>query len=347
MMIGSTQSDGEKMTLTTLSNRYNIPRRTIRDWEERYRTGHYLHEAAGQPSNLDAKARSDIKSDLKRRRLEKKPPDEKEMAKLFHDGVAATGSRQNRVIPDPSASSIQKYKEEMGISRNTPQVASNARYIAGNDIRMSWTMWIMMKSLTENITFSQPLWNWDATQFVVSLSDKVRKVYTIKVEDTKIKSAPLSVVGNETLVIGIKWMHMGSATGPAIPLVLLIAVDGLTDPNCFVYPIAGMTSCVQGNSVGYLCFCPTRVGNDKFFTWFIQHVAIPAISDAQDLCRQSLGVEGPPLHAFVTCDGEVMVVEEVFNLDTRNMLASRNIDFGKISASCSGIHQPSDVSPLF
>ncbi len=114
---------------------------------------------------------------------------------------------------------------------------------------------------------------------------------------------------------------MGSAGGSAIALVLLVAVDGLNPTNFFVYPIPSMTLCVQGNTVRYLYFCPTRVGNEKFVNWLMQQI--------------------------VTSDGEAVVLEEVFNVEARNLLVSKNIDFGKVFASCSGIHQPSDVSPLF
>jgi len=42
---------------------------------------------------------------------------------------------------------------------------------------------------------------------------------------------------------------MGSADGSTIALVLLVAVDGLNPTDFFVYPIPGMTLCVQGNTV--------------------------------------------------------------------------------------------------
>jgi len=140
---------------------------------------------------------------------------------------------------------------------------------------------------------------------------------------------------------------MGSADGSTIALVLLVAVDGLNPTDFFVYPIPGMTLCVQGNTVGYLYFCATHVGNEKFVNWFTQQIAIPSIQQSQALCSQSSAFEELPPHAFVTCDGEAVVLEEVFNVEARNLLVSKNIDFGKVFASCSGIYQPSDVSPLF
>jgi len=53
------------------------------------------------------------------------------------------------------------------------------------------------------------------------------------------------------------------------------------------------------------------------------------------------------MSAFATSDGEAIVLNQVFSTDALEMLKSKMIGLGKISASCSGIHQPSDVSPLF
>jgi len=50
---------------------------------------------------------------------------------------------------------------------------------------------------------------------------------------------------------------------------------------------------------------------------------------------------------FVSCDGEAMILDEVFNPEIRAEMIEQDIDLGKIPASCSGILQPSDMSPLF
>ena len=53
------------------------------------------------------------------------------------------------------------------------------------------------------------------------------------------------------------------------------------------------------------------------------------------------------MRAFATSDGEAIVLNQVFFTDVLKMLKSKMISLGKISVSCSGIHQPSDMSPLF
>ncbi len=53
------------------------------------------------------------------------------------------------------------------------------------------------------------------------------------------------------------------------------------------------------------------------------------------------------MQAFVSCDGEAIILEEVMTDEMLLKLQQKNIAMGKIAASCSGILQPSDVSPLF
>lgn len=346
-MLGSENANGKKITEHSLSCRYNIKRRTIRDWKDRYDKGLYLHEGNGRPPCLDEESKENIKNKLAERLEEKNPPDKVAMREILADEVNCTGTRQNRCIPEPSPNTVERYYEELDISRVTPQIVAPHRYVACTDVRMSWTMWIMIKTLTHDIIYPQLIWNWDATQFIVSQSDKVRKVFSIKLDDSSRKNAPLSLIGQETLDIGIKWMHMGSASGSAVPLVLLVAVDAMKPTDFFFHEIRGLSATVSTTAVGYLCFCPTRVGNAKFFSWFLQNIAISAIENAQDSCSRSSSSTGSRPHAFATCDGEAIVLEEVFNKETRRILKEKNIDIGKISASCSGIHQPSDVSPLF
>ncbi len=61
-------------------------------------------------------------------------------------------------------------------------------------------------------------------------------------------------------------------------------------------------------------------------------------------CNTFYELDGP---SFVSCDGEAIVLDQVFSVETYGILRDADIDVGKIPASCSGILQPSDVSPLF
>lgn len=80
---------------------------------------------------------------------------------------------------------IDKIKREVGAAERMPQVVTPAGQVACSDVRMTSSMWIMLRSLT------------------------------------------LSLVGNESLDIGIEWRYIDSAAGDAVPLVHLVAVDSL------------------------------------------------------------------------------------------------------------------------
>jgi hypothetical protein len=76
---------------------------------------------------------------------------------------------------------MSKAKEIIGVIKNQPQVISEARFKAGSDPRMAYSMWIMAKAYTEDLP-PQQIWNWDATQFIVSDPGKGKHVYNIKIE---------------------------------------------------------------------------------------------------------------------------------------------------------------------
>jgi hypothetical protein len=57
--------------------------------------------------------------------------------------------------------------------------------------------------------------------------------------------------------------------------------------------------------------------------------------------------DGSPVRGFISCDGELIVLDVLLKQNVLDLLKESNIDLGKVSASCSAIHQPSDVSPVF
>jgi hypothetical protein len=73
-------------------------------------------------------------------------------------------------------------------------------------------------------------------------------------------------------------MHMGSASGEVISLILLIAISDMKEDDFVVIEVPGLNQ--YGNSelvVGYVTFCQTRAGNANFFNWFMTQVAIPKV----------------------------------------------------------------------
>ena len=71
----------------------------------------------------------------------------------------------------------------------------------------------------------------------------------------------------------------------------------------FVLPIVGLGNSTEVGSLGYLCWCKTRNGNDKFYLWFAKTIVIPFVKKVRDV-HQPLNEDGSPMRAFVMCDGE-------------------------------------------
>lgn len=154
---------------------------------------------------------------------------------------------------------------------------THARMTACSDVRMSYTQWVMLKACTDGLS-AQQIWNWDATQIVSNNSTHANEVFVVN-ENTK--TEPLSIVGDERLGFGIKWLHLASAAGEYGPLIFIVAVENMSDNDYWVEKVFGLSQCNSSSSFGYLVFCKNRSANSAFYEWFITNIAVPTIN----LCR--------------------------------------------------------------
>lgn len=120
----------------------------------------------------------------------------------------------------------------------------------------------------------------------------------------------------------------------------------MSDGDFFVLPIVGLGNSTEVGSLGYLCWCKTRNGNDKFYLWFAKTIVIPFVKKVRDV-HQPLNEDGSPMRAFVMCDGEESQIRVFQEEEIRELLTENMVDFGKTPASCSAILQSSDVSMFF
>ncbi len=260
----------------TACRRYDLNRSTVKTWKTVLENNHYLHSAKGRPASINAAASENIKDFIINRREANNAVKKRELDKSILEGIRTTSESVNRINHDVCAKTLKKIKDNVGTVKVTPQVITPARIKACNDVSMCYTTWIMAKSCLENMP-SQLIWNWDATQFVVGGGEAESEVYVIKNGD----KSPVSITGNESLSIGVKWMHMGSAAGETVPTVLLVAVDELKATDFYVVKIPGLASTANVGTFGYLCFCKTRVGNSAFFQWFINNIAIETVESSR------------------------------------------------------------------
>lgn len=272
-LVKSLDEYGEEVGTSRVSRRYNICRRTVRDWNEKVSRGETLHDKGGRPSVLDETSENELIDTIQERKKQKSCISDHELNDLMQAHADLTSMRRNQLFHDICDDTKKRLKKKLKIKKVKPQVVSLARFEACSDVRMSYSMWIMAKALTDGLP-GQVIWNWDATQFNIGFDGKGKMVCIMEKSDDK---SPASVTQEVSLNFAIKWMHMANANGETIPLVLLIAVPDMDKEEFESYSIPGLTYNTIPGHIGYLAFCSSRSGNAKFFTWFLEEIAIKAI----------------------------------------------------------------------
>ena len=126
-----------------------------------------------------------------------------------------------------------------------------------------------------------------------------------------------------------------------------MVADDSMDPETFIWDeVSELATSTDVNGKAYLCRCRTRNANSAFYRWYGTFIVAPFVMDVRDRTR-SKNPDGTPMRVFVTCDGEQEQIKVFQHDDLLDIFSGALIDFGKIAAFCSGIHQSSDVSPLF
>lgn len=257
-----------------LACRYGFAKSTVRRWADQFSKYNSINVTMGRPSLLDLEGIQKCKAAVIDNQKTDSAPDEVELTKILVSEMTAVKWRQNNVLTeDPCLKSVQKYIGMVATNVVTPQITSNARYVACSDYRMSYAQWILVFAFTSTLPPNM-IWNWDATQFICRTQGSGRKVYIVKMECAR---RPTMLVQNDSLAIIIKWMHMGSASGTAIPIVLLVAISDMKEDEMVLFEIPGLTYGVEREDMGYVAFCKTRAGNSRFFNWFATVIAIPTI----------------------------------------------------------------------
>jgi transposase len=189
--LNTEKHNGEPISMRQLCERYQINRRTVRNWKVKAENGDYLYPTGGRPPVVDEEGLEHIQSELTKRKAEKLPADESALVEIISSAVHSTGGRCNRLYDDPSITTVKRIKTELDLTLKVPQIITKARFEACSDVRMSYSVWIMVKALTQDM-IPQLHWNWDATQFVVGQTGKSKKVYAVKVGDNKVDRDPLA-----------------------------------------------------------------------------------------------------------------------------------------------------------
>jgi len=264
-------------TVGQFARNHRVHKDAIHYWIRRYNQGQHIYEYGGRSRTIDSQAMMDIKAAVNQAQREKNPPTIQETRAIIVREANNTRKRHHEAPkPTYSDNSTRKAMKACEIVPRMPQKITTARLNACSDLRMSYTLYIMLKACTESLSPAM-MWNWDSTQFITNTSGTSEKVCVIK----NAINEPVTAVADDTLPVAMKWFHMASANGEYAPFVLMVAIKELKPNQFFHYEVPSLSQSAHSALTGHLCFCKTRVGNDAFFDWFVTKIAIPTVASCR------------------------------------------------------------------
>ena len=126
---------------------------------------------------------------------------------------------------------------------------------------------------------------------------------------------------------------MVNAFGNTSNPVFLIADDKMSEIDFDVHQINGLGTTTAVSSKGYVCFCKSRAGNDKFFTWLNRTVVMEFLDEIKSFNHFDI-LENP---AYITFDEESIQIKPHFDEENQLLFDHQNCYLGKLAASCTEI----------
>jgi hypothetical protein len=301
-----------------------------------------VYAKGGKPPSIDQTGLENGTNVVKALRANGEPPNFAETARVLQAEADASPDRRGLPRHVLSTRTYQNYFAKAKLHERKPQITSPARQKACSDFRMVYSTMVMANSYVKNIN-PMLLWNFDFITFVIPRRGSNQSVYIADNDDPDV---PVSVVEDEALPFAIKWVHLANAAGSCGPLIFIVAIDSIPPDKHYVAEVRGLSYNNDSTQTGYLVLCHTRNATDGIYRWFLKDIVIPTVN----ACRQYWNLRDEinmPLFAVVLCDGEDIVIEEVFNNDVLESFYDHDIYADKLCASTSRNTQPLDKSKCF
>lgn len=336
-------------TQQTMANYLGVTPIRIEKLVHDVRHGKRLSDTGGRSSKLDDYGKDLLCAEIIRRRESGAPMTKSELYLEVNQAVSSMDIRLggNGLTTSVHKQTADKILSSMHGTAEKGQVTTKARQRESQDIRNFVSMAAMNEAYGSNKP-CQLIGNYDATQFVVTVKNQ-ELLITIKKEssndsDDDMEERPLTNVEDSTLDFGIKWFMIASASGHLGTDVFLVNNPNMTDDEFTSSQIRGLSHRSDPTAFGYLCFCKTRCGNQKFFEWYTSVI----VTSFVEQCRQLVPEDNRQQNFYMVADGEAIQVKPVEDDGIASILDSHMIDLGKGPASCTGtMGNACDRSNLF
>jgi hypothetical protein len=304
---------------------------------------HITHrkEKNGRPSLISDEGFSRIHQAVEEAELDKKALTKSEAISLLKEEVIRTAKERNTDIPDLSSilHNSTRLLEKAGIIVRTGQVTTEARWIAGRDIRNMVSMASMLHLYKDNPP--QLMGNMDATRIHISFDEATELATT---GSSRKENIPLTRMGTTSLGVAVKQYTLISASGH-ISLTFLMSEPSLNVEDFIHFSVPGLSISTGDPSFqSEICLCQTRNGNKSFYEYLFTVVVVNFARQLRGLVSASQA-QSPFL---LIIDGEVIQSEILQKPDVISKLVDENIVVGKGPASASGsCGNPADMGNLF
>lgn len=268
---------GGDVTAFGFSERYQIPRRTVRDWVSKFSIDNpHFQEYSGRPPDLDSEALIKMEGQLVDRRSARNPVLNSEFNTLLCDLKMETSERKGKRVSDVTVSTRaeKRIKKEHQLTFRKTRAITNARIVVARDIRAVYKQAAMLMAFSANMS-AEYKFNFDATTFEckpTGAGDMAICKYTKEDKDEVVSE-------NESgdLSVFVKWMFLNNAAGEVSPLVLIVAVKEMPPDVFYCAEVTGMSHELGIGSAGFLYCCRSRAGNAALWNHWYLNVVVPTI----------------------------------------------------------------------
>lgn len=275
----------DKISCRSFVQAHGIPRSTFRDWVHGYETWQntgmlLLHETKGKPKKLDEVGVGDLKASVIARVRAQNTPSKLEFKDMVKAQIVNTRKRKGIDIGEGTCSDryIYELKKKFDFSEGVRQFKTHARITAEADPRNAYSMYVMVKAFCSEL-YPEMIFNWDATQYVVEPEKNGTGIF---IKSELPNNSPLTAESEGGLAFAIKLYHFHNAAGYCAPTVFVIADDSMGPEEFKVFKVPKLTSHMNQDSCGWLCFTKTRSCNSTFYRWFANEVVVPHVKKTRE-----------------------------------------------------------------
>jgi hypothetical protein len=234
------ESKESGISLREFAETHCIAKSTFSDWKKLYdiyqsQGINLFHGKCGKPAYLHEELLELVKkiiSDSCRRQKSLTPAQFRhlllkasEVAKTQR-GLAPTGVTCSRQY-------ISDFKKYYDVGSQEVQFKTHARIEAESDPRNAYSMHVMAAAFCEDLS-PNLIFNWDATQYVVSYDPESKGVF---IKSEKADDSPLTAESSGGLNFAIKLYHFHNANGCCADPVFVIADDSMSENDVVIHKI--------------------------------------------------------------------------------------------------------------